>query len=126
MDYDKVVFVVEADDYAQQKLWEDWHKKLSWEPSTRGEMIQIGSILDRPIVITLFVHTLQGHKVLFYNATSQLVDHQMVEEWLEKHCNPKWDNGTRRAHTDANNFHHVINHLDDLTHVTKGRQIRRR
>jgi hypothetical protein len=126
MAYDDVVFVVEADDFAQQALWERWHKKLSWQPSTRGEMIQIGLLSDRPVVITLFIHTLQGHKVLFYSATSQVVDHKMVEEWFDEHCCPKWDNGTRTARTDANNFHHVINHLDSLTHVTRGDQIRRR
>jgi hypothetical protein len=44
---------------------------------------------------------------MFYEATSQVVNHQKIDEWIKKHFNGKWD-GSRSARCDANNFHLCI------------------
>ena len=38
----------------------------------------------------------------------QLVDHVMVEEFIENNYPIKWDHGIRRAMTDAHNFHNAM------------------
>lgn len=110
------VFVVEASSFEKQSLWERWaqqspnpvKKLIDWQDCGRGWLIQIGQLDDRPVNLSIFGATLNGQHVLFYEAVSQVVDWTQVEKWFKEHCWPKWDNGTRRAHCDAMNFHHCI------------------
>lgn len=110
------VFVVEASRFEQQSLWEKWaqqstdHGKapIDWRDCGRGWLTQVGILDDRPINLSIFGATLNGHNVLFYEAVSQVVDWKQIEEWFREHCWPKWDNGTRRAHCDAANFHNWV------------------
>ncbi len=50
------------------------------------------------------------HFIMFYEGISELVDHKMIEEWLEKNCNPKSTCGNS-LRTNAKNFHNVIRHV---------------
>lgn len=113
-------FVVEADSFAHQTLWEQWSTEalftrphcnnIQWEQDSMGFMDTIGQLADMPVCVSFFWAKLNGHLILFYNATSAVVDHRMIESWLKKYCNPQWDNG-RRAHCDASNFHHVVSYV---------------
>jgi len=112
-------FVVEADDYARQSLWERYSTQalhptelntIRWEQDCMGTCSTIGQIADCPVVVTFFWAKLNGHLICFYHPTSAVVDHRMVNNYLEKYCNPSWDNG-RRAHADASNFHHVLDYI---------------
>lgn len=116
-------FVVEASSYEKQSLWERWAKQsasptkslLDWLDCGRGWLIQIGELDKRPVNLSIFGATLNGHHVLFYEAVSQVIDYAQVDQWFKEHCWPRWDSGTRRAHCDAMNFHHCVEA------VTKGR-----
>jgi hypothetical protein len=55
--------------------------------------------------------------VAFIEAVSQLVDHTVIDKYLEINCNPKYDNGTRQARTDAMNFCHCVHHIRNLGKV---------
>lgn len=109
MDNDKklkrIQFFVEADSFAQQSLWEKFHKKIEWEQDLSGFGMTLGQIKKRPIFVSFSFAKIGGKYVCFYNATSQLVDHKMIEDYLEKNYPIKYDGGSRRAMTDANNFH---------------------
>jgi len=111
---DEVVFVVEATSYEHQALWLRYHKRLDWEQISEGRGHNIGEIGGRPIWVSLQYAKLDGFYVLFWYTTSPVADTLQMEKWLDEHCNPTWDNGRRRARTDANNFHHVLNHLNAL------------
>jgi hypothetical protein len=110
------VFVVEASSFEHQSLWERWAKQsaspvnslLDWRDCGRGWLIQVGTLDRRPINLNISGATLNGYNVLFYEAVSQVIDWAQIEKWFKKHCWPKWDNGTRRAHCDAMNFHHCV------------------
>lgn len=133
-------FVVEADGYAQQQLWYDYHKpnlnevagahygtfvpdknKVEWVEDCRGAFYQTGELDGRPVCTNFFWAKLDGHLIVFYDNTSQVVDTVQVEQWLNKNCWPKWDNGTRIAITNADNFHHVINHIRESDEKHKGK-----
>jgi hypothetical protein len=104
---EKVDFAVEANSYESLCIWEQFNEKCTWVQHTRGAMRQIGELAGRPIWVTLFWNTINGKKVLFYEATSQVVDYEMVENWIRK--NALNEHGIR---TDAMNFHiiwHEVN-----------------
>jgi hypothetical protein len=112
-----VVFLVECTDNEQFYYWKYFHNepprgypKLSWEEETLGKLIQIGELDKRPVNISIRWAKLNGKRVMFYDAVSQVVDHKMVEEWM-KHFGShiKWDNNSRWAHCDSSNFHLSIN-----------------
>lgn len=113
-------YVVEADSFATQALWEKFSTQsmyktpqntYHWEQDCRGFMETIGHVNKMPVCVTFFWYKINGHLILFYNATSQVVDHRMVEDWLDKYCNPK-HNGSQ-ARCDANNFAHVLGYIRD-------------
>ncbi len=114
-----VFFIVEANsfelDYLRQQfnnntfpLW----KRKSWEDVNVGRSATIGSCAGKPVCISLRYITINNKLVCFYNATSVVVDYNMVEEWLRYYGkNVKVDG--QWAHCDANNFHQCIGALFD-------------
>lgn len=119
-----VVFLVEATHNEQHHFWVDYHYKpryehstvKKWEQVTIGRMIQIGELDNRPINISINWAILEGYIVMFYEGVSQLVDHKMIEDWIQHFSldTIRWDNGHRWAHTDSGNFHHCLNAIQDL------------
>ena len=120
------VFVVEADSFASHMLWSEHAKQGSvystlspdakryqWEQDTMGLWYQIGELDNRPVAISFNWFKIDGHRVMFYECMSQVVDHKMVEEWLRRHCSPRCISG-RLAHCDAMNFHHCLHEIDRL------------
>lgn len=110
------VFVVEVSHYERQTLWEIFakdapsprHPLLDWKDCNRGWSLTIGELDGRPVCICVFGATLNGKHVLFYEPTSTVVDWDQIRKWFKENCWPLWDNGTRRAHCDAFNFHHCL------------------
>lgn len=120
--FEGVVFIVECTFNEMHSFWEDYYYKpkykkakiKDWKQESMGQTITIGTCDKRPVCISIFWSWLDGHRVMFYEASSQVVDHKMVEKWIwhfSKHI--KWD-GTRWAHTNSSNFHHCINTIQDL------------
>lgn len=123
---DGIAFVVEATSYEQLSLWQQWSTEaqkgdLAWTPPKRlrtnfvawegdraGWMVEVGKVNGAPVCISMMGATLDGVRVLFYEATSRVVDWGMIEAWFKENCWPRWDSGTRRAHCDAMNFHHCL------------------
>lgn len=106
-------FVVEATNAEHFFLWREFHDRTEWKEGHLGYMETIGHVQGRPVCICLTWDVIDGMNVMFVDATSQLVDWEMVERWLDRHCNPKWDNSTRQARTDAMNFHHVLHAAEE-------------
>jgi hypothetical protein len=116
-----VVGCVEANSFEQQKLWEDYHynaeklryRKLSWEGDNAGICEIIGYVQvegkDLPVNVSLFVKTIEGHRILFYDVVSRCADSEMVYKWF-KEVLPKTafrrDGYVNRV--DAMNFHNVF------------------
>lgn len=117
------VFLVEANDFERHQLWADHsleaqkafgssdgnrgNRRCTWKQLNPGFHQTIGHLDNRPISVCVFWNYVNGKLVAFYEATSQVADHQMVEDWIFKQCSPKWG-GSRRAQCNAMNFHHVL------------------
>jgi hypothetical protein len=66
-----------------QKVVEYWGR-AAYKQYGMGIMHTVGEIGDMPVCIVLTYNFIKGHKILFVEATSQVVDHRMIREWLEK------------------------------------------
>jgi hypothetical protein len=119
---DGVVGVVEANTFEQHALWEQneryGHRK--WVQNLSGRGVTVGHVGDMPVFISLITAEVSGCKLLFVNATSQVVDHRMVDEWLTAAL-PKSafrDGGERINRVDAANFCNVFAAPAEQNHPT--------
>lgn len=115
------VYLIEADDFAQLRLWiehaeggdgQGWKspfKRVPWEQITLGYSHAIGEFGGMPVCVCVSFARVKGHVVAFYEPTSQVVDHRMVEEWL------KTEFPASRGKTNAQNFHNCLGELDRVT-----------
>lgn len=121
----QVKFFIEANSFEQHTLWREndelskddtYHVK--WDSDSMGFALTIGHIKSGkeklPVVVSFNFAKLNGVMVCFYYATSRGVDYKMVEDYVFGNYPIKYDNGHRRATTDAQNFHHCIHALDEL------------
>jgi hypothetical protein len=86
--------------------------RVIWSQDSMGLHETIGYIdenEDRPVCISICWNFLNGHRVLFWEATSRFVDHEMIEMWFRKYCNPQQDG--RPAHCNSSNFHHALHYV---------------
>lgn len=114
-------FVVEATSCEVQMLWERHSidamfarpetNRYKFEQLNPGFIETIGHLDNRQVNVEMFWHRINGVLVMYVNSVSQVVDHKMIEEWLKKKCSPRWCGGSRLAHTDASNFHHVLDYV---------------
>jgi hypothetical protein len=111
--YDKrfadTVFFIEATGFEQQILWEQNDKRpagerLSWGEDCRGFIHVIGYVDSRPVNVSFSFATLNGARVCFYEAVSQVVDFEMVDKFLREELGMK-------AHCNAQNFHLCENRI---------------
>jgi len=113
----KVEFFVEATDFEVQTFWEqnDRHRQLErrsveWVQVGLIWSLQVGTFHGFPVVVHLTFALLNSHLVCFYEPASRVVDRDMVKSYFEDGYDPKWDDGKRRAFTNAWNFHHCFYH----------------
>jgi hypothetical protein len=109
-----VVGAVEANSYESLCLWHEQHERAgkTWKQGSGGCMVQVGELADMPVCVSLFVNEVDGHRILFYDATSRVVDSRMVEKWLKENLPlTAFENGDARKRlnvTNAMNFHNVL------------------
>jgi len=127
-----VVFLVECTHNESFTFWKDYHYEprkdtpvvKKWEQEMAGHMVCIGELDKRPVCVSIFYAKLNGKRVAFYEGTSQVVDHLMIEEWLHHWTLEKirWDNGHRWAHCDSSNFHHCLDAIGVLDEYREERE----
>lgn len=90
-------YLVEANSDETHYLWRDWalqakitnarirddYPRFTWEQLS-GYCQQIGTLDDRPVMITIYWNRLNGHLIGFWTMDSQVTDHKMAREWLDK------------------------------------------
>jgi hypothetical protein len=109
-----VTGVIEATNDEKHYVWERNKRgpNYPWSDTGSGYLATVGNVGDRPICISLLTTTINGGKILFYHATSSLVDHDMIREWLEKSLpvTAFRDRDPRKGlnHTDSTNWVHAI------------------
>jgi hypothetical protein len=109
----ETMFIVEATSFERHMLWETNHTKVKWEQIYDGWLVTVGKLDDRPCCIDTSWARINGQLVMFYEQCSQVTDCLQTDAWLDDHFNGTWDNGHRRARTDAQNFHLCLNAIRD-------------
>lgn len=110
-----------ADDRTAREYGPSNRRRVKWEQLNPGSVPTIGTLGKRPICLTIFWARIDGQVVMFYEATSELVDWAKIQAWLDieyKHV-PMWDNGTRKPFCDAQNFHHCLSAIDERNKTRK-------
>jgi hypothetical protein len=116
-----VKYFVKGDSFSQREIWSRHHDTFAggnWGQKT-GTAVIIGHIARRPIAVSLMPVVINGFTVIFYYGCSQLVDHKMVDEFIDmvisrfKITTP--DN--RRPECDATNFGHCYHTLLDISKI---------
>ena len=106
-------YVVEATHFEMHCLWveNDREKRVTWEQVSSGYMHTVGYIsVNRkkmPVTVTVFFAVLNGKVVAFYESTSQVVDHRMVEAWVKSESSAH--RGGNRC--DGMNFHQCLSYV---------------
>lgn len=59
-------------------------RKWSYEQDKSGYLHTIGHINDRPVCISPLIHKVAGLNVLYVEATSSLIDWEMIEGWIHE------------------------------------------
>lgn len=113
-----VVGVVEADNYGKHMLWVENSRRdtpLTWVQNCHGYLLTIGMLDDMPVCISLFTAVIDGHKLLYLEATSTVVDHRMIDDWLKKNLPESafQPGGEFVNSTDAMNFHNIFRYERD-------------
>lgn len=124
------LFLVEANsfeyhalwaDHSHESLWPPYDQRLvkraydpvHWEQVCDGKMEMVGKLGNREVWVSFRWAWLDGQLIAFWEATSQLVDHKLVDAWLAKHFTGRYDNGHRPATCDAMNFGHCLSAIDE-------------
>lgn len=127
----QTVYIVEASNFEQHILWSEFSKegevftqtplrkrpRETWEQITPGEGCTFGERDGQNMMVMFSWVKLNGQLIAFYNATSQLVDYAILEEWLNHHMPhlyPAEGHESRHHYTDAQNFHQALHHVDAL------------
>jgi hypothetical protein len=118
-------FIVEANSFEVMCLWRENAKdstqpprdkcpRQNWEQLNDGWLVTVGKDNRRPVNISVRWFKIDGVLVCFWEAVSRIVNHKLIDEWFKKHFTGTYDNGSRRASTDANNFHLCIHALEEI------------
>lgn len=112
--FNDVVYMVEATHFEHFMLWKENSERqapmvpLRWEQDTLGHIYTIGELAGNPIAVSVEFAVIDGRRVAFYEATSQVVDHRLVEKWIKEQCPA----GTQ--HCDGMNFAHCVAHITGM------------
>lgn len=109
--------VCEVDSYSRHMLWEENHwkaeamdrKKRTWVSDMSGLGETVGFLDNRPVHISLFKSVIDGKTILFSEATSTVVDYDMIRDWYEKNLPATARlKGGRPNVQDADNFTRLL------------------
>lgn len=107
-EFKDVVFSVEANSFEKHALWNKHQDKLKLD--SHGKLITVAKVNERPICISVILGTINQKKILFWHATSELVDYKLINEWLNAFLPQPLDADN---HCDPTNFHICIHALTD-------------
>jgi hypothetical protein len=81
-----VVGVVEATREEQMFLFtrnRAMPEPREWKENLSGYGKTVGELAGMPVFISLMTQKIDGKTILFYYATSVVVDHRLIDAWLE-------------------------------------------
>ena len=83
--FENIDGICEATPFEMSHLREEYMSfGYEWTRCSAGKGITLGRIDDMPIVASFRNAIVQGKKILFWNATSQVVDYRVIEKWFSE------------------------------------------
>lgn len=129
--------IVEASSEEYQQLWQQYASEsfikewrvdkqglplerwspsdLHWVSQGNGWGQTVSKILDMPVCISLRFATIEGRRVCFWEATSQLVYYPDIAKWFAKNV----PNHDKVETSDATNFHNIVAAIDRANNEKK-------
>ncbi len=109
-----VEYMVAATIGEYQLLWEKYHERLdSWERVVvvDGKLLPsqetVGKVARHPVNVDFRWVRISGHLIGFYHACSRVVDHDMVEKWVDLYLTPPNVSGEEKGRRTAD-FGHAL------------------
>lgn len=97
-----------------RKVKDNNQPRVNWEQVSAGFALSVGQVGKNNVMVCFTFAFINGKKICFYEATSQVVNHKMIEDWLISKFQLTHDGYSRWNHTNAMNFHNCVNSLDNL------------
>jgi hypothetical protein len=104
--FDTTIYAVEANSFEKQILWEKFNERVEWVQGNG-----IGKDIGNGTFVSLLWDTINKKTVLFYEATSAVVDHDKVKAFIKEQCNVPT--------CDAQNFHRCVSAIEKLQEEKK-------
>ncbi len=106
-----VIGVVEAsrDEYCTlYRLYKDLGHSWNEDRMNSGINCILGFCDKMPVAVTFTFAIIKGHKIMFIDPTSQVVDYRIIDKWLKKRM-PKSAYVNKHVNrTDVGNFHNIF------------------
>ena len=102
--FDNTDYIVEANSFEHMSIYSDRYKFKgfeSWKEDNVGIHATVGVVNDLPVCVDVRWSIVNGMSILFWSASSRMVDYDMIEEWFKENCNCD-------KKTDAMNFNQVF------------------
>ena len=78
-------YVVVAQSFEKHALWKD-ERNRPWVQDTSGRGLEIGTIGDRSVFVSLTWAKVSGVEVMFVEPSSELIDYKMIDDFLQLNC----------------------------------------
>jgi hypothetical protein len=105
---------VEANRFEHSALWRENSDRadgsLTWTQGG-GYIVCVGKFSGYSVHVSLLIDIIDGHKILFYYPTSQFIDLDLVDKWIEDNIPDSARDHGKVNNTDASNFHNVLNQI---------------
>lgn len=108
--YKGVYGIVEANSFESLTLWQEWHKErgYSWVQNSSGWLVKVGAVGDKEIWISPLAHIVNGKKILFVEATSTLIDWDIIDDYLKLNAPSALRSNGYLNKENAMNFHCLV------------------
>jgi hypothetical protein len=106
-----VVGVVDANSFEALCLWKEYTEELGkpWIERSDGLMECVGELSGMPVNLSLTTAIVDGRKLLFIDAISQVVDNRLIDKWLVETMPVSAMKAPGHINrTNAMNFHNVF------------------
>jgi hypothetical protein len=79
----QVEYMVEADDFAYENLFNNWSPRISWEADPSECLVGLGMLIGCNVNIKVRFAHVDGTMTMFYHPCTDLIDYRMVETFIE-------------------------------------------
>lgn len=93
---------VNATSFEQFCIWKEYKDRFDWISNPSGKLLTLGMVDKRPTCVSLNTAKVGGKVILFFEGTSMLCDHQLINDFIREKC-PQV-----ALFVDAQNFHNAV------------------